>query len=450
MHRCRNKMNKEFSNVSDPLLQRFASMRRWGMAAIVIVATLLSPTQHAKAQNALNIAAVVNDEIISVFDLAQRINLVIAFSNLPNNQQVQQRIAPDVLRRLISEKLRLQEAKRLELDISENEINGSISDMEKQASMSRGGMEDFLKSRGLDREVLAQQVRAEIAWIKVVQTLFRGFVTISEQEVDDILNKMKEDAGKPEYLAAEVFLAFDEKPRAEVEQVAQRIHDQLTSGASWPQIAQNFSESASATNGGDLGWIQSSALGPVVGNVITQMKPGQISPPIVTEEGIYIVLIRDERIAKGLEISTDEITIGIQQLHLEIAAGADPRTVTDTTARAQSIASAAKDCTALDGLAKTEGSGQSGFLGKFKFDQLNPQFKNLVGNLGVNQISQPFRTNDGVIVLMVCSRETKQGVDPALEARNRIRSQLTNERLGRLAQQHEDKLRRQAFIDIRL
>lgn len=429
----------------------FASnARRCSLVILLLIGAVIGPASVTQAQNALNIAAVVNDEVISVFDLGQRINLVIAFSNLPNNPQVQQRIAPDVLRRLIAEKLRLQEAKRLELEISDNEINQSISDMEKQANMPKGGMDEFLKSRGLDREVLAQQVRAEVAWIKVVQTLFRGVVSISEQEVDDILNKMKEAAGKPEYLVAEVFLAFDEKPRADVEQVAQRIHDQLTAGASWPQIAQNFSESASASSGGDLGWVQSESLGPVVGNVVSQMKPGQISPPINTDEGIYIVLLRDERTAKGLDASTDDVTLSIQQLHLAIPSGADPRSVNDIMARAQSIASGAQDCKSLDGLSKSEGSSQSGFLGNFKLDQLNPQFKNLVGTLSVNQISQPFRTNDGVIVLMVCSRETKQGVDPTLAARNAIRGQLINERLGRLAQQHEEKLRRQAFIDIRL
>jgi len=83
-------------------------------------------------------------------------------------------------------------------------------------------------------------------------------------------------------------------------------------------------------------------------------------------------------------------------------------------------------------------------------DKLNPQFRSMVEALQPNQISQPMRTDNGVIVLMVCSRSTAEGGDPIAEAREKIRLQLLNERLSRMARQHEDKLRREAFIDIRL
>ena len=92
----------------------------------------------------------------------------------------------------------------------------------------------------------------------------------------------------------------------------------------------------------------------------------------------------------------------------------------------------------------------SGYLGEFSLDKLNPQFRNMVASLQPNQVSQPLRTNNGVIVLMVCSRNTAEGGDPIAEAREMIRLQLLNERLSRMARQHEDKLRREAFIDIRL
>jgi hypothetical protein len=51
---------------------------------------------------------------------------------------------------------------------------------------------------------------------------------------------------------------------------------------------------------------------------------------------------------------------------------------------------------------------------------------------------------------MVCSRQSEGGVDPIAAARERIEREILNERLSRMASQHEDKLRRQAFIEIRL
>jgi len=419
-------------------------------AACIAFAFTATHPRTAHSQGALKIAAVVNDEVVSVYDLSQRILLVIAFSNLPNTPQNQQRIAPDVLRRLIIEKLRMQEAKRLEIEVPEEAVRRSIADLEKQRNIPPGKMDEALAQKGIDPETLRQQVLAELAWIDIVRALFRRLVSVSEQEVDDVLEKMRNDAGKAEYLLAEIFLAYDEKPRSEVEQVAQRLHAQLGAGASWPEIAQNFSESASAEAGGDLGWNLAEDLGPVLGGVVSRLKPGQMSSPITTDDGVYLLLVRDKRVAKGIEAKEDDLTLGIHQLHLAIPPNAEPQMIAEATAKARELASSADTCEAFASIAKSAGSDRSGFLGKFKLDQLNPQFRSMVETLNVNEISQPLRTADGVIVLMVCSRESKGTEDPIAAARQDIERRILNRRLARMAAQHEEKLRRQAFIDIRL
>ncbi|MDP4796886.1 MAG: peptidylprolyl isomerase, partial [Rhodospirillales bacterium] len=286
------------------------------------------PISPAQSQNSLNIAAVVNDDVISIYDLSQRILSVITFSNLPNTVETQQRIAPDILRRLIAEKLRLQEAKRLNITVPDEDIKKAIDDLERQNKIPSGQMDQMLLSHGVDPESLKQQLVAELSWIGVISTLFRNVATVSDQEVEDVITKMKENAGKPEYLVSEIFLAYDEKPKNEVIQIAQRIHAQLTAGASWPQIAQNFSESASAKDGGDLGWNLASDLGQNIGSIVSRLEPGQMSSPVTTDDGVYILYVREKRVAKGIEASPEEVTLGIQQLHLNIPANANSQTVT--------------------------------------------------------------------------------------------------------------------------
>lgn len=420
---------------------------------IVLAVTMnvhAASTRPVHAQATLNIAAVVNEDVISIYDLSQRILMVIALSNLPNTADTHHKIAPDILRRLIVEKIRLQEAKRLEIQVPEEAIRNSISNLERQNNLPAGGMDQFLSSRGIDPDTLKQQLNAELSWIDVVRTLFRRLVTVSEQEIDDVIAKMKADAGKTEYLVAEIFLAYDEKPRNEVEMVAQRIHAELGAGASWQQMAQNFSESASASNSGELGWNLASDLGPVIGGVLTRLEPKQISSPITTDDGVYIILLREKRIAKGLEAEPEDVTLGIQQLHLDVAGNADSQTVTRLMTKAKQLASSVDTCQAFESIAKSEGSPSSGFLGNLKLSQLNPQLRSMVQSLQVGESSQPFRTADGIIVLMVCERETQGQKDPLAEARNDIETRILNQRLSRMASQHEEKLRRQAFIDIRL
>ena len=113
-------------------------------AKLALVAALFIGAMpgHGSAQS-INIAAVVNDDVISIFDLSQRIGLIITFSNLPNTPETQQRIAPDVLRRLIVEKLHLQEAERLEIEVSEDDIANAIRNMEKKSDIPPNGLEAF-------------------------------------------------------------------------------------------------------------------------------------------------------------------------------------------------------------------------------------------------------------------------------------------------------------------
>lgn len=423
---------------------------RLALSVAVLFACILTTNNASHSQNTLNIAAVVNDDVISIYDLSQRVELVIAFSNLQRNQETQQRIAPDVLRRLIIEKLHLQEAERLELEISEENIKREVARMEQRANMPDGGMERFLSSRGIDPLSLEDQVKAEAAWVTVVQTLFRGLINVSAQEIDDIIEQMRAEQGQPEYRVSEIFLAYDDKTRSEVETVALQIHSQLGAGASWPEMARNFSQSISAQRGGDLGWNMENELGSILGPVVRQLSPGQISSPVATDDGVYIVLLQDQRTAEGLSAEPPKVQVALQQLHLAIPDGAGAAAIAATTNQALELSQGISQCSEFESISKASGSPKSGFLGTFELSQLSSQIQEMVGPLQVNQISQPMRTSDGVMVLMVCSRETDQGSDPIEQARKEIRNRLLNERLGRLAKQHEDKLRREAFIEIRL
>ena len=143
-------------------------LRRMFVALSVCLMLTCTHINYAHSQETLNIAAVINDEVVSIYDLSQRINLVVLFSNLPNTPETHQRIAPSILRRLVIEKLHLQEAKRIGIEVPEAAIQNSISIIETSNNVPIGGMKSMLDSRGIDIETLRQQVRAELSWIDVI------------------------------------------------------------------------------------------------------------------------------------------------------------------------------------------------------------------------------------------------------------------------------------------
>src|SRR5260370_29237211 len=117
------------------------------------------------------IAAVVNDEVISVADLRSRLRMVMLSSNLKDSPETQQRVAAQVLRTIVDEKLQLQEAKRQNVTATDEEINKALAQIEKQNNMQTGQLDQVLKARGIERSALVDQLTASIVWSKLVRRL---------------------------------------------------------------------------------------------------------------------------------------------------------------------------------------------------------------------------------------------------------------------------------------
>src|SRR5438552_3354479 len=114
------------------------------------------------------IAAVVNDEVVSVADVQSRLRMVMLSSNFPDSPETRQRIAGQVLRTIVDEKLQMQEAKRQNVTASDDEINKAISQIEKQNNMQAGQLDGVLKARGIERGALVDQLTGSIVRAKLV------------------------------------------------------------------------------------------------------------------------------------------------------------------------------------------------------------------------------------------------------------------------------------------
>lgn len=401
---------------------------------------------QAFAQSVLGIAAVVNDDVISVYDLQARLSLIMAGSQTPDSPETRKRLAPEVLRRMIDETLEMQEAKRLNIRVTDDEVDQALARIEQQNNMPKGGLNDFFAKTGIDKAALVSQLEPQIAWSKVVGRRLRPQIQITPEEVDDAIARIKEGKGKPEYLLSEIFLRVDDtENEGQIQQVAQRIMQQLQQGASFAALARNFSQAASANEGGNLGWVRAEELGDDIEKAVTQMKPGQAVGPIRTLGGFNLVLLRERRIAAGLPTTDEEVQL--QQLFFPLAANSPQAEAGQTMAKAQAMAARAKSCGDMESLAKELATPLSGSLGKMKTANLPTALQDAIRPLAIGQASQPIRTDNGVIVLMVCAR---QGQDTEQAQRQHIERMLLMQRLDAAAQRYLRDLRRAAFVDIRL
>ena len=404
-----------------------------------------APAQ-APGQVALRIAAVVNDEPISVHDLASRMNLLIVTSNMAEGPETRQRLAGHVLRLLIEERLKLQEARRLNISVTRDELEGALVQIAGQVGISPEALPRMLESRGTNIQVLIEQVEAEIAWIKTVQARTGGEITVSEDEVETRLQQLASQAGEPEVRVAEIFLPIPGPGQeAEIEALMQRLVQQLAQGASFRSLARNFSQGATAAAGGDLGWARLEQFDQELRPIVADLPPGQAYGPVRTALGYYILFMVERREIQAPEGEADMVRL--HRLAQPLSRSANDAEVRATMQRLAETARGAATCEELSAAAAGGNGILSGDMGAMEFRQLDPELQKIIGPLSAGDKTPPLLAQDGVFVFMVCERG-RQDVSERLRAR--LRESILQERVATASRRLLRELQREAFVDVRI
>ncbi|MEQ9448605.1 MAG: peptidylprolyl isomerase, partial [Rhodospirillaceae bacterium] len=274
----------------------------WRMRAPALLTTLFAvlsvPAGAQQNDTAMAIAAVVNEDVITEFDVRSRVQLFVATSGIENTPEIQQRLVPQVINTLIEERLKLQEAESFEVETTDEEILQAVRDIESRNGMRPGSFRALLEEQGVNVGSLYAQIEADVAWSKVVRGALQREVNIAPEEVETVMAKLQANQGKPDYLAAEIVLPVNPSaPDASVRQLAEQLILRLQQGTPFANLAQQFSQSPTAAVGGDLGWVLAGDLERELDQTLANMVPGQVSPPIRTASGYHILYLQDRRSA---------------------------------------------------------------------------------------------------------------------------------------------------------
>ncbi|PPR75415.1 MAG: Chaperone SurA, partial [Alphaproteobacteria bacterium MarineAlpha3_Bin4] len=195
----------------------------------------------AQGQQVLRIAAVVNEEIISILDLDKRLTLVIRFARMPDTANTRQRLTPGILRDLIDDKLKSQEAKRLGIIAAEGQIEKALAHIQRQNGVKTGEFDAYLERNRIDKNALIERIKTDITWQRVIGLKFSYRIQISDDEVDEVLAEIEQNKGKPENLISEIFLPFPTAAaESDVANLANRLIQQIKSGAPFDAVARSF------------------------------------------------------------------------------------------------------------------------------------------------------------------------------------------------------------------
>jgi peptidyl-prolyl cis-trans isomerase SurA len=259
---------------------------------------------------------------------------------------------------------------------------------------------------------------------------------------------LAQQTGKPEYQVAEIFIPIDDpSTTADAQRFADTVITRLRAGAPFTTVASQFSQSQSALEGGQLGWVQLNQLDPEVARVVTEMPQGAVSNPIKVPGGLAIVTLQDKR-----ELGHDVgLVVSLRQVFLPFTSPLNPQQPTaqqrQTLDKARAIAASVHSCDQMEAAAKANASPRPVDPGDVRVDRVNPPaFRQMLQTIALGQASQPLVAADGITILTVCSRDEK---NLATTNGPELRAQIVEERAELAARQLQQTLRRQASIELR-
>ena len=406
--------------------------------ALTILAgiALMSAAPTASAQQVEGIAAVVNDQPITTLDVRDRMRLIISSAGVQPTEEMLARIQDQAIRGLVDETLQLQQAAEFDLEVEEAEVDDAIADIATRSGATVQEVEDDLAASGIDINTLRQQVKAEIAWQILVSGRYRSRIRISDQQIETALDRYIQSASQPQYRLGEIFVEIT--PQGGEERavgIIQTIYDQLRQGAPFQAVAQQFSDAASASAGGDTGYLPLSGINAQVAEAVTQMEPGQISNPIRVPGGFQIVALIDRRDGQVIEqLTLSQITIPSSR-------------VTDENRAALGRAAARiNSCEGLDeAMSDVEGAFVTN-LGDVGANALVPTIRDALGGLEPVAATPVLDTAAGAQIFVLCDKAL---TGPGVPSADQIENQLINQQLSLLSRRWLRDLRRDATIEIR-
>jgi peptidyl-prolyl cis-trans isomerase SurA len=419
----------------------------------------VAPAQGSRSSSALNLpqtvtvygkpipsvvkaSAIVNGEVITQTDIEHRLALLAIANNQPIPADELERLRVQVLRNLIDETLQIQAAKSAEITVSQADIDRTLARVAEGVKQTPAQLADYLRANGSSVRSIRRQIEGEIAWSRLQRQKIE--VSVGEDEVKAVIDRLNAAKGQEEYRVGEIFLAASPANQAEVAANAQRIVAALRQGASFAGYARQFSEASTAAVGGDLGWVRPEQLPDQLSVTLRRMGPGQLSEPIALPGGFSILAVQDTR--KVLTADPRNAVLSLKQVSITFPKGTTAASAEPTLQRFASATESVGGCGGADKVA-ADFKGDVVQSDQVKLRDLPPALQQMMLPMQVGQATRPFGSiEEGVRVLVICGRDEEQAGAANPDA---IFAQLQEERVNMRSRRFLRDLRRDAVIDFR-
>jgi len=393
----------------------------------------------------ISIVATVNEHPITNYDVEQRAKFLEFATNIRINDQNRDRVYEDALQLLIDDKLRLEEAKDMIPDVESSVLPEARNFMNQNFGNGDRSGTIILREAGIDPMTVQQKYTSDLAWSSYISGRFQEKFSNIETMIDEELARMRLSASKPQIQLGEIVLAPGQsRDLTQTEALAREIAAAVRKGASFAEIARQYSASGSASRGGNIGWVMVEKLPKAFRDELAGMKSGEVTDPILLDGAFYLLRHTGER-RNGL-VDSSQSRVWLARAILPVSADATDADRLEAAARVSRDTSDITDCDAMETLNTEYGSGAFARLDEMLVADMGPQMQQLIASLDSGKPSEPLVFSEGIASMMICKI-----MEPELQLpdREEIRQIFFDRVFGSLSERQALKLRRTAVIERR-
>ena len=268
-------------------------MKKIKIFIFVIFFSMLNYT-HVFAVIENKIIANVNNQVISTYELKDKIKTILFLSNQSLSQKNINFAKMRAMKSLIDHKLKLEEINRYKISIEESvDISKYLENIASKYNTNKEGLRNIFNNNQIDFENYTHGIRVDFAWNNLIFSKYKEKVNLNEKEVEDELNKIiKNKKEVEEYKLSEIEILIDNI--ADNEKKIKEIYEQIELNG-FNDTAVKFSVSSTSPEGGNLDWINSKSLSNNVYNSVKILKIGEVTKPIIKTGNILFLKLNDRR-----------------------------------------------------------------------------------------------------------------------------------------------------------
>jgi len=398
------------------------------------------------------IVAVVNNGVITDFELRTRVNQVLRQLAGQNTPPPPRRVLErQILERMITEKALLQIAEDTNIRVEGPQLDRAIANIAQRNNLDPDAFRKALEAEGTDFEAFREQIRTEIIIGRLRDREVDSRVVVTDAEIDNFLAGSARDAGQQdEYNLGHILILTPEgaspEQLAELRAKAEKALAELRAGASFATVSATYSDAQNALEGGVLGWRTQAQLPTLFSDVVKPLRIGEISGVIRSPNGFHILKLLDKR--------GKDVQLIVRQTHARHILIKTNEVVTDADARTRlvQLKERVENGTPFEELAKIHSddlsASKGGDLGWLNPGDTVPDFERAMDALQPGQVSDPVRSPFGWHLIQVLERRDQDVSEERkrLEARRAIRARKADEAFDDWVRQARDR----AYVEYRL